>query len=72
MLYRTQLLASRFAALATDLERRHAALPADDDADGRGGSAIVDPDAIDRFVQEQIEYLERTRSELARPAAGAV
>lgn len=65
-LYRLKLLSERFAATARDLELAHAALPPDDDKDGLGGSEVVKVEEMEKWIMEQVGYLERTGKELAK------
>ncbi|EIM89341.1 uncharacterized protein STEHIDRAFT_94494 [Stereum hirsutum FP-91666 SS1] len=65
-LYRLKLLSERFAATARDLELAHAALPPDDDKDGLGGSEVVKVEEMEKWIREQVGYLERTGKELAK------
>lgn len=69
-LYRLKLLSARFAAEARDLELAHAALPPDDDKDGQGGSEIVKVEEMEKWIREQVSYLERTGKELAKSVVG--
>ena len=64
-LYRYKLLAERFTAMAAKLESQKAALGNDaDDADGKGGSEIIVVPETQKWLEEQIEYLQMTGSPL--------
>ncbi|KAM0746599.1 hypothetical protein T439DRAFT_134833 [Meredithblackwellia eburnea MCA 4105] len=64
-LYRMKLLAERFTAMANKLESQKAAFGGDlDDADGKGGSEVVNVAETQKWLEEQIEYLTMTGSQL--------
>ncbi|KAL8290023.1 hypothetical protein RQP46_002962 [Phenoliferia psychrophenolica] len=64
-LYRMKLLAERFTAMANKLEDQKAAFGGDlDDADGQGGSEVVNVADTQKWLEEQVEYLTMTGTQL--------
>ncbi|KAL8283877.1 hypothetical protein RQP46_005309 [Phenoliferia psychrophenolica] len=64
-LYRMKLLAERFAAMAARLEEEKGSFGGDaDDADGQGGSEVVRVPETQAWLEEQVEYLQMTSSQL--------
>lgn len=64
-LYRMKLLAERFTLMAKKLEDQKAAFGGDaDDEDGKGGSEVVNVQDTQKWLEEQIEYLAMTGSQL--------
>ncbi|BGP14824.1 hypothetical protein JCM10213_002737 [Rhodosporidiobolus nylandii] len=61
--YRFRLLSERFANMAAALEKKKASLGPDDDADGLGGSEIVNVDEMNIWIEQQISYLYTTKEE---------
>ncbi|GAA5825211.1 hypothetical protein JCM11251_006146 [Rhodosporidiobolus azoricus] len=62
-LYRLKLLSDRFATMAAGLEQKKAMYGPDDDLDGKGGSEVVNTDAMSKWIDEQISYLAITKNE---------
>ncbi|GAA6021524.1 hypothetical protein JCM10207_005790 [Rhodosporidiobolus poonsookiae] len=61
--YRLKLLSDRFALMAAGLEQKKALLGPEDDADGLGGSEVVNVKEMSVWIDAQIGYLTTTKSE---------
>lgn len=59
-----RLLAERFTAMADLIEGRKVALGAEDDQDGKGGGEVINVAETQRWLEEQIEYLTTTSTQL--------
>lgn len=62
-LYRMPLLSDRFTAMAAKLEEKKALFGPDDDADGQGGSEVVNVDEMSKWIDQQIAYLTTTKEQ---------
>ncbi|ORY91689.1 hypothetical protein BCR35DRAFT_349472 [Leucosporidium creatinivorum] len=62
-LYRMKLLSDRFNAMASKLEEKKKLLGAEDDADGKGGSEIVNVEEMSKWIDQQLEYLTTTKEQ---------
>lgn len=58
-----KLLSERFALIAARLEASKAALGAADD-DGCGGSEVVNVETTQKWLDEQVEYIKMTSTQL--------
>ncbi|GAA6044309.1 hypothetical protein JCM8097_002874 [Rhodosporidiobolus ruineniae] len=61
--YRLKLLSERFALTAQALEAKKASFGPDDDADGLGGSEVVNVQEMSKWIDQQISYLQTTKDE---------
>lgn len=57
-------MSERFALIAEELTSKKASLGGDADDLGNGGSEIVEPVAMKKWLQQQIQYLQTTSDEL--------
>lgn len=57
-------MSERFGLVAADLTAQKAALGGDADDKGEGGSEIVKPAEMKKWLQQQIDYLQTTANEL--------
>ena len=62
-LYRLKLLSDRFGAMAAKLEEKKASFGADDDADGMGGSEVVNVEEMSKWIDQQLSYITVTKEQ---------